>query len=319
MVSTRSLRQRALSLALGLSTLLVACLSRAQDCPAPFEMPTAEQIASVVREKAVDRGFLWSIERNGVTSHLYGTLHLGQLAWTVPGPKLARALQGSKVLAMELDVSDPETVRELLASTRQDGASPLPDALQKRLRDAAAAECLPWEQLADQRPELQLSAITVAQARRDGLESAFGSEVVLSALANHLTLTTRSLETPQEQMAALSAATPAEQVQLVEAGLDLPPAKARRVMRQLAEAWASRDLARLETYTDWCECVNTPAERALSDRVLDQRNRVLAERIDGVHARHGSSLFAIGALHMVGPTGLTALLKAQGFTVKRVF
>ena len=161
--------------------------------------------------------------------------------------------------------------------------------------------------------------MTLALARRDGLEAHFGSEMVLGALAQHLGVATRSLETPDEQIAALTAGTPQEQIELVEAGLALPPAKARRVLRQLAGAWADNDLPRLESYADWCECVDTPAERALAERVIDQRNHVLAERIDALHAKEGSSFVAVGALHMAGPSGLPALLKARGFTVKQVF
>ncbi|MFD1711846.1 TraB/GumN family protein [Ottowia sp. GY511] len=320
MVLTRSLRQRALAGVLALSALLAGGWSRAQDCPPPLTPPSAEQIADLTRQASPDRGFLWSLERDGRTSHLYGTLHLGKLAWTVPGPKLSRALRASKVLALELDISDPQVVQSLLAQIRETGASPLPERLQQRLRAAAAAECVPWDQVADQRPEFQLTAVTLALARREGLEAAYGSEVALTGIAPHLGLRTRSLETADEQIAALSASTPDEQVKLIEAGLeDLASVKARRVVRQLADSWADSDLQRLESYADWCDCLDTPAERALAERVVDQRNRVLAERIDALHAREGRSFAAVGALHMIGPNGLPALLKARGFTVKRVF
>ena len=49
------------------------------------------------------------------------------------------------------------------------------------------------------------------------------------------------------------------------------------------------------------------------------RNRTLADRMDALHAQDGPAFVAVGSLHMVGAEGLPALLKARGFTVKRVF
>lgn len=86
----------------------------ANTCPAPWQPPTPEQRQAAERE-AKDRGFLWRLEKDGKTSHLYGTVHVGRLEWVFPGPALARALQASAVLAMELDVSDSKVQRELMA------------------------------------------------------------------------------------------------------------------------------------------------------------------------------------------------------------
>ena len=160
----------------------------------------------------------------------------------------------------------------------------------------------------------------MALARHEALEPHYGSEISLAGMARHLGVPTRSLETAAEQIRALTDNTPAERAELVNAGLrDLPSDQGRRVLRTLADAWAQSDLKRLESYADWCECMDTPAERAMSERVVNQRSHVLAERIAALHAKEGPMLAAIGALHMTGPSGLPALLRARGFIVKQVF
>jgi uncharacterized protein YbaP (TraB family) len=53
-------------------------------------------------------------------------------------------------------------------------------------------------------------------------------------------------------------------------------------------------------------------------RLLDGRNPGLADAIERLHA-DGSVFAAVGALHIVGPQGLPALLKARGFAVTRMF
>ena len=76
-------------------------------CPPPAPVPTAGELQAARRD-AVDRGFLWRIRRDGRMSALYGTLHLGKVEWTVPGPRVAQALQDSDVVALEIDPLDED-------------------------------------------------------------------------------------------------------------------------------------------------------------------------------------------------------------------
>ena len=311
--------RRALAVGFGLLALWNAGPAQAEQCPAPPQIPTEAQAADAARA-AQDRGFLWSLQRDGKTSYLYGTLHVGKLAWAMPGPRVAKALRASQVLAMELDVSDPRVQQQMAALVRSDGPSSLSAEAQAQLREAAKALCVDWDTLGPLRPEFQLTTLLMTLARYEDLDAGFGSEVALAAVAPHLGLPTRSLETGTEQVAALSAASSAELAEWVQTGVnDLRTDKARRQLRKLSRVWADSDIQRLERYPHWCECEGTAAERAVLDRVVKQRNVTLAERIDALIRQEGPAFVAVGALHMVGSHGLPALLKARGFTVKQVF
>lgn len=315
----RSFWHRALTVGFGLLTLWNAGLAQAEQCPPPPQIPTEAQAADAARA-AQDRGFLWSVQRDGKTSYLYGTLHVGKLAWAMPGPRVAKALRASQVLAMELDVSDPRVQQQMAALVRSDRPSSLSAEAQAQLREAAKALCIDWDTLGPLRPEFQLTTLLMTLARYEDLDAGFGSEVALAAMAPHLGLPTRSLETGTEQVAALSAASSAELAEWVQTGVnDLRTDKARRQLRKLSRVWADSDIQRLERYPHWCECEGTAAERAVLDRVVKQRNVTLAERIDALIRQEGPAFVAVGALHMVGSHGLPALLKARGFTVKQVF
>lgn len=315
----RSFWHRALTVGFGLLTLWNAGLAQAEQCPPPPQIPTEAQAADAARA-AQDRGFLWSVQRDGKTSYLYGTLHVGKLAWAMPGPRVAKALRASQVLAMELDVSDPRVQQQMAALVRSDGPSSLSAEAQAQLREAAKALCVDWDTLGPLRPEFQLTTLLMTLARYEDLDAGFGSEVALAAVAPHLGLPTRSLETGTEQVAALSAASSAELAEWVQTGVnDLRTDKARRQLRKLSRVWADSDIQRLERYPHWCECEGTAAERAVLDRVVKQRNVTLAERIDALIRQEGPAFVAVGASHMVGSHGLPALLKARGFTVKQVF
>lgn len=117
------------------------------DCP-PAALPVATAVtpaASAQRSKeATDRGLLWRIDRNGHTSWLYGTAHLGKADWLIPGPRVMRALMGSDTIALELDLLDPATLAELTAPPDAAAmARVLTPERQRRLDAQVVAACLP--------------------------------------------------------------------------------------------------------------------------------------------------------------------------------
>ena len=64
------------------------------------------QIQAAQRD-ARDRGFLWRVTKQGRSSYLFGTLHLGKMPWIFHGPRLREALAQTDTLALELDLTDP--------------------------------------------------------------------------------------------------------------------------------------------------------------------------------------------------------------------
>jgi uncharacterized protein YbaP (TraB family) len=293
-----------------------AAQAAADSCPPQASAPTPQQLQAA-QAHARDRGFLWRFSKDGVTHHLYGTIHVGKLDWAVPGPKLRAALGEAQVLALELDPLDPA----IQASLRGAGgpAPTLPRALNERLTRQLERACLPAQALAGMHPMLQAMTAMVVDAARDGLQVGYGQEFVLAGLARARQLRTVSLETPQRQMAALIPADAATAERWLASALDqLDSGQGRRVLVRLADAWALGDLATVAGYERWCECVNSADDRAMLAALNDERNPAMAERIEALH-REGQRLFvAVGALHMTGAKALPALLQARGFRVERV-
>lgn len=297
--------------------LFIAALAAAQDCPPTPQPFTPEMFQGPGAAAAPDRGPLWRIRKDGATSYLFGTLHVGRREWMPPGPALRAALRETEVLALELDPLDLQ-LDVLKAYVPRRGAAPLPPPLQKRLDAAWRAECLPAE-LRLGPPEMQAVGLMSFIARREGFDATYGSEIFLAIAARGLGRRIVALESMEMQMRAIEADTHAEAEWFVGETLkDIESGKARQVLVKVAAAWSAGDLARLENYESWCECMETEAERKLMKRLLDDRNPHLAGRIAELHGRTGKVLAAVGALHMVGPGGLPALLRARGFDVERV-
>lgn len=288
------------------------------DCPAPLEALAPADVQAA-RERARDHGFLWRISKDGRTSYLYGTVHVAQLAWSLPGPVVAQSLRGARTLALELDILDPAIQERMVSGLRHAPRHRLPDDLDERLRRQARAACVDYSQIEAQPPELQLIAIELARARRDGLEAAFGVDAMLDAVGHGAQMEVVSLETPESQIAAIGMDSPQDTARFVREGLeDLEQNREREVVRRLVAAWVDSDFGTMDTYLDWCHCAETDMQRLVLRRTLYDRNPHLAEAIDALHARGRSVFAAVGSLHLFGAHGLPALLEQKGYRVERV-
>lgn len=291
----------------------------AQDCPPIIQTPSTAQLQEAQRS-ARDRGFLWRLVKDGRTSWLFGTIHVGKLPWAFTGPALSRAFAGTEVLALELDPIDPALTRQLMAALQAPhAADTLPEALQQRLLRQIALACLSPEQLDGQRPLIQLITLNLLAARRDALDVAYGQELVLAAMARAAGRRIVSLESVEQQVAALLPDDARQAQAQFEQGLaQLEDGRARSLLRRLADAWADGDLPTIEKHAEWCDCAGTEDERAQLKRLNDARNPHLADNIAVLHAQGHKVLAAVGALHMTGPQALPRLLEQRGFKVQRV-
>lgn len=335
-------------ISLGLTVAALGCsaaLAEAPtDCPATPQPISAEEAAAGAAN-ARDHGFLWRVIRRepagldasasdppaapassppipsavSAVSYLYGTVHVARREWVFPGPTISEALRGSDVIALELDLLDPEVRQRMSSEVQGQPDRRLPEALRERIERQAVAECLPAQVLAAYSPEMQIAALTALVGRRDGLDPAYGIDLFLAAWGRAAGKTMVSLETPHAQLSALQAPTLDETIGFVEKGLDdIQSGRAAPTLRRIAQVWADSDLDTLASYEAWCNCVNSPADHAAMKRLLDDRNLVLADTVAGLIDRDQRVFAAVGSLHMVGPLSVPALLAQRGYTVERI-
>ena len=284
--------------------------------PAPAAVCPPPLPARSAGAPAQDRGLLWRVTRDGHSSWLFGTLHVGKPGWQRFGPQTRAALQASDVLALEIDPGDPALPQQLADA----GAPPLlPPDLQSRLARAFARACVAPAALAGLHPLLQLTTLTVLEARWLGLDPAYAQEHLLLADSRASGRGIVALETAAQQKAALLPGDAADLLPTLTQSLaQLEDHSARRVLARLAQVWEQGDAQALAHDGDWCACANNAEERAFMRRLNDERNPALA---DGIEARHaaGQRVFAaVGALHMTGPAALPLLLAQRGFAVDRI-
>jgi len=309
------LRPTRLSVLAAVVLVLALCIpgrSAEVICPPSVVIPTPEELAEAGRN-ARDHGTLWRFEKDGRAGHLYGTIHIANLGWAMPGPTIGHALREADTIAIEADPGAPATGAGMAAPQKPNEAPSLSPELIGRLRAQAARACEPWESLEAMPPLLMVTRLTLLDARWDGLHTDYSIEAVLASFARKTGKSLETLETVAIQRAAIVRGSPAQQAVEVDQRLAaLENGSARKAMAVIANAWARGDLDAL------ARLYEPPDARAALERMAGSRNQAIAVRIGELH-RDGRRLFAAaGVLHMVGDAPLQKLLAERGFTIERV-
>ncbi len=292
--------------------------SAAAACPPALEKPTAEMVQAATRN-ARDHGFLWRISKDGRTSYLYGTMHVGKFEWMFPGPNVMQAIRATDTLALELDMLDADIQNRLVMGMAALRSTTLPEPLVKRMQQQAESACVPYGAIAKLSPEMQIDMLTVMVGRRDGFDASYATDAVLAGIGHEAKKNVMSLETPEMQLQLMQMPDPQQTISFVQDALDeLESGRSRALLIRIARVWANADYADMTHFNEWCECLNTEIERGMMRRLLDDRNPNLAASIDALHGSGKQVFAAVGSLHMFGPVGLPALMAKRGYRVERV-
>jgi hypothetical protein len=282
-------------------------------CPPPVKEPTAAEVQAAQRQVR-NRGPLWRFEKDGRRGYLYGTLHVGNLEWAMPGNLVALALADADTIAIESNLLDPAFRSAILAPPKPGEVPELSPPLLARLRQQAATVCATWEDIAQLPPTVIVTTLAVLAAGHEGFYADYATEVILAGVAKGAGKPLVALETAAAQRAALIGS-PSEQLAFIDAMLtSLESGTATLALLATARAWADGDL---DAFTQQMARA-TPAERVTLDRMVLRRNAGLADRIEALHSEGRRVFAAVGTFHMVGDTGVPLLLAARGFKVQRV-
>jgi uncharacterized protein YbaP (TraB family) len=254
---------------------------------------------------------LWSAEKDGRTTYLFGTMHTGVDAAARLPPVVWAKLDAARTFAMETDLDDP---RAADAVPRAAGS----------LRDALGDDY--WHKLetalgpdAARAVEHLPPMIPAASLSLRGLPTTPQMDRVLSerAAGEHKPIV--FLEPASRQLALLARWIDLKALKLM---LDELPSGEQHARAMLAAyvAGDERAIGRLsdDERTDALRHGYTAAEydREMDD-LLYGRNASWIAPIEQLHA-DGGGFVAVGALHLVGPRSVLDLLAHRGYRVTRV-
>ncbi|HUQ02678.1 MAG TPA: TraB/GumN family protein [Kofleriaceae bacterium] len=261
--------------------------------------------------EVIAKPLLWKLEKDGTTSWLFGTIHLGVNADKQLPPIVFQRLEESKVFAMEANTNDPGLAT---AMRRSDGGSLRADLgpeYWKKLEDAIGARVA--EQLEGMKP---FAAMTVLIAR--DLPMTLPMDRVLSERAQGAGKPIHYFEQAIDQIAMIEPWMSPDDVKALLDNRDV----AKNLAGQMLEAYKRGDGdalgAMFDDKTLWLAAKRKPETfPAYLDAILGKRNRAWIPQIEKLHA-DGGAFIAVGAGHLVGPSNVLGLLGERGYTVTRV-
>jgi uncharacterized protein YbaP (TraB family) len=275
-----------------------------------------------VQAKAVEAAHpaLWEVSDPDTTIYLFGTIHLlpDNMQWRTA--KFDKAVESSQQLMVEtiVDEKDPTKLMSVLASMGfAKGLPPLVDRVPPEKRaalDAAIAKSGVPKPVFDQMKTWTAAFLLLGdQFKGMGLKGGEGVEAVLRNTFTSEGKPVGELETNAQQLGFFDALPEQAQVQLLLGALD-DSKNADQEFSGMLKSWVNGDVEGIARTFDR----DLGASPVLQQALIRQRNANWSKWIEQRMAKPGSIMIAVGAGHLAGNDSVIAMLKKDGYRVRRV-
>lgn len=272
-----------------------------------------------------DRGALFKVAGHGHTMYLFGTMHVGQPGFYPLEPRIAAAVAGASTLALEIDPAEDPSSMALALQTYGMAASgsPVEDAspaFRDRLRKALERAGIDGNAALQFRPWLVATKLAIAEYAAQGYRTDLSVDAHLAQLARSSKVRVIGLESPASQMSLFNRLSEKDELKFLEESVEqMESGRQRAEVREIVEAWRTADRRAFELIAERAAADTTLSGRFVKKVLLDERNIVIAEKLQALLQRDDNSVAAIGVLHLVGSNSVPALLSARGITVERIY
>lgn len=328
---------RALLAAIGL-VLVVAGWAEARCAGADLfaelertEPAIARELLENARAVPNGEGRFWRVEKPGTAaSHLFGTFHVSDAVEGVPDG-VWTALDGARIAIFEVTLNGEKELERRMATdpgfVMDPDAPAFADRMSKddleKVVAAFAARGISRGIAEKLRPWMQISLITFPPCQlREVERGAKMLDIVLAERARSRGIPEIGLERAVEALNTLSEMPIADQTRLLVAAGRSAAFEEDLFSTNLKLYHAGR-IALIERFNDWMADRHMPDLRMkevnarLMSSLLAGRNAKWAPRLLEEIAK-GNAFVAVGALHLVGESGLIAMLERAGFVAVRL-
>lgn len=267
--------------------------------------------------------FLWRYRRGPTELYLAGSIHVLKPSLYPLPRQLDTAFDRADHLVLEVNMADIDpaelqrrTLSYALLAPPQTLRTVIPPDLYARLGEHLADYGSGPEMLDAAKPAMVMNQVVILRLLALGYLPDSGLESHFLARRTHQDVL--ELESLDAQLDLLFNQPLDTQVVLLRETLDME-AQIEPLLSGMLVAWLSGDDAGfLEEFT--AQSGDSPEAQAFSRKLLDERNAVMADRIEGLlDAAPGGHYFVlVGAAHLVGDDGIVNLLARRGTMGRRI-
>jgi uncharacterized protein YbaP (TraB family) len=266
---------------------------------------------------------LWKVSDADNHVYLLGSFHALKPDDYPLAPSVDAAIADAEKYVFELspaELRSPDLPRKMaqaaLIGNGRTLQQTLPAPLMQELQGYLDKNSLPAQNLVMFQPWFISLIISVTEMQRIGYDPKLGLDQQLIDKISTSGKPMAGLETGDEQIAALDSMTATEQQLSLQEALD-EVADFRTQMDALHREWRAGDADALFARMGIELKQRYPA---LYQRIDVDRNQAWLPKIRSMldNEKHDDTLIVVGSLHLLGPDGLVAKLKAAGYRVERV-
>jgi len=282
----------------------------------------AAAIASFATAAAQAAPAMWRVTSPTAEVYLFGTLHALQptTQWRTPAYDEAYAKASAVWFEADMGAADPATVGLIVNRYGVDPGRGLSEKLLPADLRALGDEA-DMARIEHLRPWAAALMLSMQPVLARGAKVEAGADMAVTREARASGKQIKVFETLEDQARLFADLPEPAEIQYLADVIHERHAPPRQVSLKptatsVESAWMAGDLARLgPSLTDEMARENP----SLYDALLKRRNLAWADKLTAEMGQSkGVELVNVGALHMVGPDGLPALLAARGFKVERV-
>lgn len=270
------------------------------------------------------RALLWEARSDARTVYLFGTIHVGRADFYPLASNVEEAYRAFSAVALEVDFSDEKAI----ASSMQIGMLPRGRTLEQelsadltaQLRRILAAGSLPMESFRPLKPFMVMLALVSMEYAKLGYLPEFGLDRHFAERARLEAKPVIGLESVEGQLRMMDGLSrPLQQTMLKLTLDDMAAGKVAPVADRLISAWRRGDAQAVhELLISESRRLPAALELEFRDKFLTARNRVMLAGVEKALNGTDTLFVAVGALHLIGPDSLTALMEKKGFSLKRL-
>ena len=263
---------------------------------------------------------LWDLTKDGKTMSLFGSLHVGKPDFYPLPESVIKRFEEATVLAVEADVTLPETQQACLklAATDEKLENMLSGDDFAALNGYIKASAIPDSTINKRKLWMVNLALVGAELNQLGVDFGRGLDVTFLREAKLSKKRVVEVEGGAQQCGALAGATNAETTAALTRFLAaVRQNRMEKRLEQMLTSYRAGDGLSMNQVVNE-EFGDSKEGMMAKQRIFDNRHPSMAERIDGYFKSPERHFAVIGVGHMFGDNNLLEALTKRGITVKRV-
>lgn len=286
-------------------------------------MYLASAVAGMAQSTGNSSGhnMLWRVQSGGKSLYILGSVHMLPESAYPLDPAIEKAFDESEKIVFELNldsVANMSGAMSLLKRGTYENGRTLEKSISKEtfglVKEHLKESGIPLAMVSRFEPWMVAMLLTATDMRGSGYSDAHGIDMYFHDKARKTGKEVKGLETLDFQVDLFDNLPEDAQEAFLKQTLEMSSAGDQGMLDSMVAAWKVGDVAALEKIAG----ASMADTSALNQNLLQKRNHNWIPEIEKFLGSNSKHLVIVGALHLVGESGVIELLRKKGYSVEQL-